>query len=81
VAAFMTFYCLINCNSSTCECTPEVLRDPLGVAEVGGEPIESLRGGLDFEYVRSDIDAGFLSTHGDGEVTPPFSECFRSFGL
>lgn len=33
----------------TCECTPEVLIEPLGVAEFGGDPIESLRGGLDFE--------------------------------
>lgn len=33
----------------TCECTPDVLIEPLGVAEFGGDPIESLRGGLDFE--------------------------------
>ena len=31
--------------------------------------MDSLRGGLDFEYVRSDKDAGCLSTQGDGDVT------------
>jgi len=53
----------------------------LGVAEFGGEPIDSLRGGLDFEYVRSDSDAGCLSTQGDGDVTLPFSEDWRTLGL
>lgn len=71
----------LNCHPLTCECTPEVLRDPFGVAEFGGDPIESLRGGLDFEYVRSDIDAVCLSTQGDGDVTLLFSECCRTFGL
>ena len=51
------------------------------MAEVGGEPKESLRGGLDFEYVRSDNDVVCLSTHGEGDVTPILSEYFRSFGL
>ena len=65
----------------TCECTPEVLRDPLGVAEFGDEPMDSVRGGLDFEYVRSDNDAGCLSTQGDGDVTLLFSEDWRTLGL
>lgn len=65
----------------TCECTPEVLRDPLGVAEFGGEPMDSLRGGLDFENVRSDSDTGCLSTQGDGDVTLLFSDDCRPLGL
>lgn len=70
-------------SSNTCECIPEVLSEFLGVAEFGGEPNESLRGGLDFdvEYVLSDNEPGSLSTHGDGDVTVVFSECFRSLGL
>ena len=65
----------------TCECTPEVLSDPLGVAEFGGDPKDSVRGGLDFEYVRSDKDVGCLSTQGDGDVTLLFSEDCRTLGL
>jgi len=64
-------------NYHTCEYTPEVLLEPLGVAEFGGDPKESLLGGLDFENVRSVNGAGCLSTHGEGDVTLPFSECNR----
>lgn len=78
---FQFYVQFIGQNSHTWEWTPEVLREPLGVAEFGGDPMESLRGGLDFEYVRSDSEAVCLSTHGDGDVTLPFSECCRSFGL
>ena len=47
------------------------------MAEFGGDPKESLLGGLDFENVRSVNGAGCLSTHGEGDVTLPFSECNR----
>ena len=53
----------------------------MGVAEFGGEPMDSLRGGLDFENVRSDSDTGCLSTQGDGDVTLLFSEDRRPLGL
>lgn len=60
-----------------------MLSEFLGVAEFGGEPTESLRGGLDLdaEYVLSNDEPGSLSTHGDEDVTVVFSECLRNLGL